>query len=86
MTIQRNVDMCNGRLLPNILKYSLPLILTGLLQLLYNAADIIVVAKWAGGTALAAVGSNSALINLIVKLFIGLSVGASVAVSQFYGA
>lgn len=86
MTIQRNVDMCNGRLLPNILKYSLPLMLTGLLQLLYNAADIIVVAKWAGGTALAAVGSNSALINLIVNLFIGLSVGASVAVSQYYGA
>ena len=67
MTIQRNVDMCNGRLLPNILKYSLPLMLTGLLQLLYNAADIIVVAKWAGGTALAAVGSNSALINLILN-------------------
>lgn len=86
MSIQRNVDMCNGRLLPNILKYSLPLMLTGLLQLLYNAADIIVVAKWAGGTALAAVGANGSLINLIVNLFIGLSVGASVAVSQYYGA
>ena len=69
--MQRNVDMCNGRLLPNIIKYAIPLMLTGLLQLLYNAADVIVVAKWAGGTALAAVGSNGSLINLIVNVFVG---------------
>ena len=84
--MQRNVDMCNGRLLPNIIKYAIPLMLTGLLQLLYNAADVIVVAKWAGGTALAAVGSNGSLINLIVNVFVGLSVGATVAVSHYYGA
>lgn len=78
--------MCEGSLLKNILLYAAPLIATGLLQLLYNAADMIVVARWAGGTALAAVGSNGPLINLIVNVFVGLSVGASVIISRFYGA
>ena len=78
--------MVEGPLLPGLIRYSLPLIATGLLQLLYNAADMIVVARWAGGTALAAVGSNGALINLIVNVFIGLSVGATVVVSRAYGA
>lgn len=86
MALRRNVDMVDGKLLPNILLYALPLIATGLLQLLYNAADMIVVARWAGGTALAAVGSNGPLVNLIINVFLGLSVGASVAVSQYYGA
>lgn len=78
--------MCNGPLLKNILLYAAPLILTGLLQLLYNAADMIVVARFSGGTALAAVGSNGPLINLIVNVFVGMSVGASVIVSRYYGA
>ncbi|MBR6807705.1 MAG: MATE family efflux transporter [Clostridia bacterium] len=86
MNKRQTVNMCDGPIFKNIVRYAVPLILTGLLQLLYNAADIIVVAKWAGGTALAAVGSNGALINLIVNVFVGLSVGASVIVSRFYGA
>ncbi len=86
MNKRQTVNMCDGPVFKNIVLYAVPLILTGLLQLLYNAADIIVVAKWAGGTALAAVGSNGALVNLIVNVFVGLSVGASVIVSRFYGA
>ena len=82
----KNIDMCNGPLLKNILLYSLPLIATGVLQLLYNMADSIVVAKWAGGEALAAVGSTGSLINLVTNVFIGLSIGASVVVSHYYGA
>jgi len=78
--------MCEGPLLKNILLYALPLLATGLLQLLYNAADMIVVARFAGGTALAAVGSNGPLVNFIVNVFVGLSVGASVIISRFYGA
>lgn len=78
--------MCRGPLLKKILVYSLPLILTGLLQLLYNAADIVVVGRYTGSTALAAVGSTTSLINLIVNLFMNLSVGVSVAVAQNYGA
>lgn len=80
------VDMTHGPLLKKILAYSLPLILTGLLQLLYNAADIIVVGRYAGSTALAAVGSTTSLVNLTVNLFMGISVGVSVAVAQHYGA
>lgn len=80
------MDMRSGPLLKNILLYSLPLIATGILQLLYNMADTVVVAKWAGGSALAAVGSTGSLVNLITNLFIGLSVGASVVVAHYYGA
>ena len=86
MPFQRGIDMCNGRIVPNLIRYVVPVMLSGVLQLLYNAADVIVVARWAGGTALAAVGSTGSLVNLIVNLFIGLSVGASVAVAQHYGA
>ena len=80
------LDMCSGPLLRKVLEFSLPLMLTGVLQLLFNAADIIVVGQFAGQTALAAVGSTSSLINLIVNLFMGLSVGASVVVARSYGA
>ena len=80
------MDMCSGPLLPKILIFSLPLMLTGILQLLYNAADIVVVGRYAGSVALAAVGSTGSLINLIINLFMGLSVGASVIVAQHYGA
>ncbi len=78
--------MCEGPLLRNILLYAMPLVASGLLQLLYNAADLIVVARFAGGTALAAVGSNGPLVNLVVNVFVGLSVGASVVISRSYGA
>ncbi len=78
--------MCSGALLPKILLYSLPLMLSGILQLLFNAADVVVVGRFAGNDALAAVGSTSSLINLLVNVFIGLSVGANVMVARFYGA
>lgn len=80
------LDMCNGPLFSKIVVFSIPLILTGILQLLYNAVNIVVVGRFVGNSALAAVGSTSALINLIVNLFIGLSVGASVVMAKYYGA
>lgn len=80
------IDMCNGPLLGKILVFYIPLMLSGILQLLFNAADIVVVGRFAGNQALAAVGSTSSLTNLIVNLFIGLSVGANVLVARFYGA
>lgn len=80
------MDMCNGPLLGKILLFFIPLMLSGILQLLFNAADIVVVGRFAGNTALAAVGSTSSLINLLTNLFIGFSVGANVLVARFYGA
>lgn len=80
------MDMCNGPLLGKILAYSIPLMLSGILQLLFNAADVIVVGRFAGHESLAAVGSTSALINLLINVFIGLSVGANVLVAQYFGA
>ena len=68
------------------MRFAIPLAISGILQLLFNAADIIVVGQFVGPSALAAVGSTSALINLIVNLFIGLSVGTNVLVAQSYGA
>lgn len=82
----RNIDMCNGPLFSGIVRFTLPIIFTGMLQLFYNAADVIVVGRYAGQTALAAVGSTGSLINLLVNLFLGLSVGVSVCVAQGYGA
>lgn len=80
------IDMCNGPLLGKILIFYIPLMLSGILQLLFNAADIVVVGRFAGNESLAAVGSTSSLTNLIVNLFIGLSVGANVLVARYYGA
>lgn len=80
------MDMTTGPLLPKILAFSLPLILTSVLQLLYNAADVIVVGRFAGAQSLAAVSSTGALINLLVNIFMGLSVGSSVVIARAYGA
>ena len=82
------IDMCNGPLLGKLLIFSLPLMLSGILQLLFNAADLIVVGQFATNskTALAAVGSTGSLTNLIINVFIGLSVGSNVLVARFYGA
>lgn len=80
------MDMTSGPLLGKILAFSFPLMCSGVLQLLFNAADIIVVGRYAGHTALAAVGSTSSLINLLVNLFVGLSVGANVLIARSYGA
>ena len=81
-----HINMTEGSLLPKILMFSFPLMLSSLLQLLFNAADIIVVGKFAGTQALAAVSSTGALVNLIVNLFIGLSVGTNVLVARQIGA
>lgn len=80
------VNMTEGPLFGKIVRFTIPVMLSGVLQLLFNAADLVVVGRYAGSTALAAVGSTGALINLIVNLFIGLSVGANVIVAQYYGA
>ena len=79
------LDMTSGNLLKKIIMYTIPIMLTGILQLLYNAADVAVVGKFAGDEALAAVGSTGSLINLIVSLFLGLSVGSSVAYARSVG-
>lgn len=80
------IDMCSGPILKKLLIFSLPLMLSGILQLLFNAADIIVVGRFTGSQALAAVGSTSSLIALFVNFFIGFSIGTNVVVGQFYGA
>ncbi len=80
------IDMCSGSIFPKILAFSIPLMISSILQLLFNAADMVVVGRFAGSTALAAVGANASLINLLTNLFIGFSVGANVMVAQFYGA
>lgn len=85
-TKKYEMDMCNGPLPGKILLFTLPLMFSSILQLLFNAADIVVVGKFAGDNALAAVGSNTALISLLTNFFIGLSVGANVLVANFYGA
>ncbi len=85
-TNKYEMDMCNGPLFQKIIIFSIPLILSGMLQLLFNAADIVVVGRFAGKEALAAVGSTSSLTNLLVNVFMGLSIGANVLVARFYGA
>lgn len=80
------IDMTSGPMLPGIFRFAIPLALSGMLQLAFNAADVIVVGKFAGSTALAAVGSTGALINLIINLFVGLSTGVNVLVANYRGA
>ena len=79
------MDMCSGSILKKMI-FTLPLMCSSILQLLFNAADIVVVGRFAGDNSLAAVGSNTALINLLTNLFVGLSIGANVAAARFYGA
>ena len=80
------MNMCEGALVPKMLIFTIPLMFSGILQLLFNAADTIVVGRYAGSQALAAVGSTTALINLLVNMFMGLSVGANILISRYYGA
>ena len=80
------IDMLNGPVMPRLFSFALPLMLSSMLQLTFNAADVIVVGRFEGDVALAAVGSTASLINLLINLFLGLSVGASVVVSQCRGA
>ncbi len=86
MFSQRNVEMRKGPIVPAVIAFAIPLILSSLLQLFFNAADMVVVGRFAGPQALAAVGSTGSLIMLMTNVFIGLSVGSSVTVSQAYGA
>lgn len=85
-TKKYEMDMCSGPILKKMLVFTLPLMLSGILQLLFNAADIVVVGRFAGDDSLGAVGSTSALINLLTNLFMGLSVGANVVAARFFGA
>ena len=80
------IDMCSGSILPKLLQFALPLMCSSILQLLFNAADIIVVGRFAGDNSLAAVGSNASIIALLTNLFIGLSVGANILAARFFGA
>ena len=80
------IDMVRGPVLKKMLMFSLPLMCSSILQLLFNAADIIVVGRFAGDNSLAAVGSTTSLITLMTNLFIGLSIGANVTVAKYYGA
>lgn len=82
----RDIDMCSGPIFKNILIFALPIMAMNILQLLFNAADMAVVGKFSGSRALAAVGATGSLINLLVNVFLGLSVGTSVIVAQDYGA
>ena len=80
------IDMCNGPILKKMLVFSIPLMCSSVLQLIFNAADIVVVGNFAGDNSLAAVGSNTALIGLLTNLFVGLSIGANVLAAKYYGA
>lgn len=82
----RNIDMCSGPLLNRILIFSLPIMAMYILQLMFNTADMVVVGRFSGSKALAAVGATGSLINLIITLFMGLSVGTTVVVAQDCGA
>ena len=82
---KKDMDMLNGSLSDKILKFALPLAFTGILQQLFNAADIAVVGRFVGKNAMAAVGSNTPMIALIISLFTGISVGANVVIAKFIG-
>ena len=85
-TNRYEVDMTSGSLLPKILVFSIPLMLSGILQLLFNAADLIVIGQYSSSDALAAVGATSSLVNFFVNVIIGFSVGCNVVVSKNFGA
>ena len=80
------IDMINGTIMNKMISFALPLMLSGILQLLFNAVDIIVVGRFSGSQSLAAVGSTSSLINMLTNLFIGISLGANVLAARFYAA
>ncbi len=80
------IDFSEGRLLPKLIAFALPVMLSGILQLAFNAADLIVVGRFDGEAALAAVGSNGALVSLVVNVFMGLGSGVSVLAARYFGA
>lgn len=78
--------MCNGTIMDKLISFALPLMLSGILQLMFNAVDIVVIGRFSGSESLAAVGSTTALINIFTNLFIGISLGANVLSARFYAA
>lgn len=80
------IDMINGTIMNKMISFAIPLMLSGILQLLFNAVDIIVVGRFSGSQSLASVGSTSSLINMLTNLFIGISLGANVLAARFYAA
>ena len=80
------IDMCSGTLMDKLISFSIPLMLSGILQLMFNAVDIVVVGRFAGSESLAAVGSTTALINVFTNLFIGISLGSNVLAARYYAA
>lgn len=86
MKIRYELNMTQGSIFKSIILFTFPMMLSSILQLFFNTADLIVVSRWSGSNAMASVGSTSALTNMIVNLFIGMSIGATVAVSRNYGA
>lgn len=80
------MDLCEGSILKKLLLFALPLMLSSMLQLMFNAADVIVVGRYAGDNSLAAVGSNGSIINLLTNIFMGLSIGANVLVARYFAA
>lgn len=80
------INMTEGPIFSKLLKFSVPLIFSSLLQLLFNAADVVVVGRFAGDNSLAAVGSTGSLVNLLINLFMGLSIGTNVVAAHYFGA
>ena len=80
------IDMCNGTIMDKLISFALPLMLSGMLQLTFNAVDIVVIGQFSGKQSLAAVGATTALINVFTNLFIGISLGANVIAARFYAA
>ena len=80
------IDMCNGSIMDKLISFALPLMLSGMLQLMFNAVDIVVVGRFSGSQSLAAVGATTALIYLFTNLFIGISLGANVLSARYYAA
>ncbi len=78
------IDMCSGPIMPKLISFFVPLMLSGVLQLLFNAVDLIVVGRFAGSDCLAAVGATTALINIFINFFIGLSLGSNVCAARYY--
>lgn len=85
-TKKHTIDMCNGPLFSNMIRFTVPIVLMNALQLLYNAADTIIVGRFDGQAAVAAVGATTPMINLIVNVFIGLSIGVNVCIGNYCGA
>lgn len=85
-TSKYEIDMCSGSIMDKLISFALPLMISSILQLMFNAVDIIVVGRFSGSQALAAVGSTTALINIFTNLFIGISLGANVLAARYFAA